>query len=178
MCSLEDTVVWIQVNFNNCKRSCTSPVKLYINSFATDVSIIVSVSYWVSLLNSTVITTNTFSQNLGLFQGTESILSLIHWTSFAGKIATSRGFVSFVFVSWKVPVLQPDSLVLLLESIWTGCWGLAVSVHCHPKVSKLCLTLNNRKLGGEGRRKREEREQGHTIHASLLGSKILFSTVT
>ena len=82
MCSLEDIVVWILISFNNCKRQCTSPVKFYTNTFATDVSIIVSVNFWASLLNSTVITTNTFSQNLGLFQGTESMLSLIHFNVF------------------------------------------------------------------------------------------------
>ena len=50
MCSLEDIVVWILISFNNCKRQCTSPVKFYTNTFATDVSIIVSVNFWASLV--------------------------------------------------------------------------------------------------------------------------------
>ena len=32
-----------------------------------------------------------------------------------------------------MPVLQPDSLVLLLE-FEEGCWGLALSIQWHPKV--------------------------------------------
>ena len=66
-CSHVVLKIQIQVNFNNCKRHCTSPVKLYTNTFATDVSVIVSVSFWASLFNSTLITTNTFSQNLGRY---------------------------------------------------------------------------------------------------------------
>ena len=58
------------------------------------------------------------------------------------------------------------------------CWGLPVSVHRHPKVGKLCLNtymqpffFRQQKARGEGRVKRGDWEQGHTIHASLLGSK-------
>ena len=145
MCNLEDIVVWILINFNNCKRHCTSPIRFYTNTFATDVSIIVSVNFWASLLNSTVITTNTCSQNLGLFQGTESMLSLIHFNVFIMSgpffLQARLQHLGDLYPLWAERCLYCNLTPWCCYSsqFEDECWGLPVSVHRHPKVGKLCL---------------------------------------
>ena len=61
-----------------------------------------------------------------------------------------------------------------MRQLEEACWGLPTAIQRWVNYVST-LTLDNRTLGGEGRGKRGDWEQGHTIHGSLLGSKEFFS---
>ena len=131
MCSLEDTVVWILIN---CKRRCTSSVKLYTNTFATDTmkkkaqqthpSLPTLCLESSSLLAACeqIIECSVVNQVLFCWSVLISILTNHIAVQLLGKIATSRGFVPFVFVSWRCLYCYLTA-VLLVETIWRSVLG-------------------------------------------------------